>query len=80
MPFHLKTFLQSIGRKVSPIKSENINIVAEEIVVEEPKQEIVIPVYDPALDDDYDILPPIKRKSKNQDISRKVSLNPLSDE
>ena len=84
MPFDLKKFIQSLTRKVNAveeIKPTQDTPVFEEIVEkEEPKQDISIPVYEPALDEDYDILPPVKKRAKNSNISRKVSLNPLSDE
>ena len=80
MPFDLKRFIRAIHLKLNPpqkIIEEPVPAIEEDVI--EPKQNIDIPVYDPALDEDYDILPPVKKRTKNQDISRKVTLNPLSD-
>jgi hypothetical protein len=44
----------------------------------EPKQEIEIPLYEPDSEPEIDNAP-VKKKTKNENIARKVSLNPLSD-
>ncbi len=82
MPFDLKGLLQRANRNAIRIltieKVKKIDI--ESVIVNEPKQEIEIPVYEPAYESDQDIdYAPIKMKRKETDrITRRVSLDPLS--
>lgn len=87
MPFDLKALIKkadSYTTKVEPvlkIEETKQEIVIPEIVeFKEPEQVIELPVYEPDSEPEVDNTPVVKRKVKNEDITRKVSLNPLSDE
>lgn len=69
MGFDLKKLLKTVSTYNQ--KSDKIIEVKEEV---EPQ--IILPVYEI----DEEIVVPSKKRKKNSEISRKVSLNPLSDE
>ena len=68
-----------IGKRVSVQgKKKEVLLPVEKLNVKEDIQEIVVPVYDLS----EPILPEVikRKKVKNEDLHRKVPLNPLSDE
>ncbi len=82
MSFNLKALIRkanSYNIPVVPVETPvEKNIVEYVNPMYEPKQEIVIPVYEPDSEPEIDNAP-VKRKTKNENIVRKVPLNPLSD-
>jgi hypothetical protein len=73
MPFDLNKLL---GRKVKKLIPK---IIEETKPEETPKQEIVIPIYDPDSEPEIDNSPVLRRRKTLQPTVRKVPLNPLSD-
>lgn len=93
MPFNLKQFIRKVDKGLaSKVESIPKQEPIQEISIPKPKpkpepiQEISIPEYVPVEDSDSDIETHIhsiilsSTRSKNKDIQRKVTLNPLSDE
>lgn len=90
MPFNLKRLLQKTPKVIvveqpkeepttSSAQSVNVEPV-QELTLEQIIQEITIPTYEePDSEPEIHITLPPKRKRKNEDIQRKVRLNPLSD-
>lgn len=72
MGFDLKKFLNQ--RTIRQVKEITVQPKQEEII--ESIQEIVLPEYEPEIEEPKI---PKKRKLRNSELSRKVPLNPLSD-
>ena len=86
MPFSVKALLQRANRYnvPPPVIEEKVPEIKKEEspkYPDEPRQEIEIPVYIPEYDSEPEIISaPITRKRvKNENVVRKVNLNPLSD-
>lgn len=84
MPFNLNRFLKQVTKPVQETKKE-IEVKVE-LPVYEPAATVEVPVYEPEpeikvqlIEESDDELPIRKKKKKDSDITRKVSLNPLSD-
>jgi hypothetical protein len=72
MGFNVRKFLKRLIKK--PI------VQPKEIVVKEVIEEIQIPEYEPDSEPEIiDVVPLVRKRTKDSQLSRKVSLNPLSD-
>ena len=73
MGFNVRKFIKRLIKK--PIVQPKQIVIEEEVI-----EEIQIPEYEPDSEPEIiDVVPLVRKRTKDSQLSRKVSLNPLSD-
>lgn len=81
MPFNVNQFIRKVNKQVQPKIEVHVVKPQEPPIVkyEEPKQEIVIPVYVPDSDSESEFSSPPVKRTVSPSFERRITLNPLSD-